>query len=374
VESEGELADGTAASAAVRSGRGAVTTITAEQEVGRKRSHANTFHTIRVKEVVPETSDAVSLVFDVSADLGELHYQAGQFLTVRVVVGGAEHLRCYSMSSAPGVDDDLRITIKRDPGGLVSNWLNDHAKAGDEVEVSAPAGAFVLRPAHRDIVAFAGGSGITPVFSLVRTALACSGRRVRLFYANRDRNSIIFIDVLRELAERYGDRLTVAHHLDNERGIVHAKEISAFCTGVDDADYYICGPGAFMDTVKETLLGRRIDPDRLHLERFQVTEVAVGDLSRESTTTREVSIRLDRRTTVVAYREGNTLLQTARIAGLRAPSSCETGICGTCMARVIEGSARMLNNDALADDEVAEGWVLTCQSLPTSPTIEIAYE
>jgi 3-ketosteroid 9alpha-monooxygenase subunit B len=368
------VVDSTTASATAPAGRSFVTRI-AEREVGSPPARTNGFRKVRVKDIVPETADAVSLVFELPpATQDRFRYQAGQFLTLRVEIDGAHHLRCYSMSSSPAVGEDLRITVKRDPGGLVSRWINDSAQVGDEIDVTAPAGAFVLDSSERDIVAFAGGSGITPVFSLIRTALVSTARRVRLFYANRDRNSVIFARALDHLGEQYPDRFVVQHHLDEALGVVHAKEVLTFAATSGDADFYICGPSPFMDTVEGALLRRRIDPDRLHLERFQVSEVAVGEIGESSTVTEDVTIRIDRRTTVVSYRAGNTLLQTARLAGLRAPSSCETGLCGTCMARLVEGSARMLNNDVLTEDEVAEGWVLTCQSIPTSPTIEVVYE
>ncbi len=354
--------------------RSAVTRVT-ERESGSAPLRANVFGKLGVKEVVPETPDAVSLILDVPAsERQQFRYQAGQFVTLRVDIGGAQHLRCYSMSSSPAVAEDLRITVKRDPGGVVSNWINDRVQAGDEIEVTPPAGAFLLDGSERDVVAFAGGSGITPVFSLIRTALLATDRRVRLFYANRDRGSVIFARALDELARRHPDRFFLHHHLDEALGVVHAKEIVDFAAGASGADFYVCGPGPFMDTVEGALLRQDVDPDRLHLERFQISEVEVGETDESATVTTEVTIRLDRRTTAVAYRAGNTILQTARLAGLRAPSSCETGLCGTCMARLVVGSARMLNNEVLTEDEVAEGWVLTCQSLPTSPTVEVVYE
>ncbi|KUI29047.1 ferredoxin--NADP reductase [Mycobacterium sp. GA-2829] len=332
---------------------------------------ATGFSPLRIKRVVRETADAVSLVLDVPGDCsGRFRYEAGQFLTLKVTVDGQELRRCYSMSSAP-VEEELRITVKRDPGGLVSNWLNDTACAGVELHAAPPDGRFLLRDNGGEIVAFAGGSGITPIMSLIRTALATSARRVRLFYANRTRDSVIFADALAGLAEQFADRLTVTHHFDDAGGVVTAGSVATFAAGAADPDYYICGPAAFMDTVEAALTVAGAPRHRVHLERFQVTPVAAVDMPE---TTEEVVIELDRKTTTAAYRAGNTLLQTARTAGLRAPSSCETGSCGTCMARVVSGSARMLNNDALDDDEVAEGWVLTCQSLPTSRTVHVVYE
>lgn len=335
------------------------------------------FAALRIKRIVRETSDAVSLVLDVPEHCtSRFRYEAGQFLTLRVTVDGRELRRCYSMSSAP-VEDDLQITVKRDPGGLVSNWLNDTAAEGAEIHAAPPEGRFLLRENGDAIVAFAGGSGITPIMSLIRTALATTSRPVRLFYANRSRDGVIFAEALTRLADGHPDRLSVTHHFDDDRGVVTASAIEAFLDGLaDGADHYICGPGPFMDTVEATVLTAGAPRERVHLERFTVAvdEAEAAGAAESSQGTEQVVIELDRQTTTAEYRAGNTLLQTARTAGLRAPASCETGSCGTCMARIVDGSARMLNNDALDDDEVAEGWVLTCQSLPTSRTVHVVYE
>lgn len=329
------------------------------------------FAPLRVKRVVRETPDAVSLILDIPESYSHrFRYRPGQFVTLRVEVAGREHRRCYSMSSSPVLAEDLRITVKRDPGGVVSNWLNDTAAAGVEIHASAPEGRFVLGESDRELVAFAGGSGITPVFSLIRSALAGTARSVRLFYANRSRDSVIFGEALALLAERHPDRLTVQHHLDEDSGVVQLGEIESFIAASGDAEFFICGPTAFMDTVETTVLATGVSPDRVHLERFKIAETPPP----AGTGTEEVAIVLDRRTTKMPYRAGNTVLQTARMAGLQAPSSCEIGSCGTCMARVVEGSVRMLNNDALTEEEVAEGWVVTCQSLPTSRTLKVIYE
>lgn len=334
------------------------------------------FAPLRIKRVVRETADAVSLVFDVPDHCSaKFEYQAGQFLTLRVDLDGRELRRCYSMSSAP-VEDELRITVKRDPGGLVSNWLNDTAAEGAELHAAPPEGRFVLRgDVTDDLVAFAGGSGITPIMSLVRTVLANTSRRVRLLYANRSSGAVIFADALARLAEQHPDRFEVVFHYDDERGVVTPAVLSPLVGG-GVADYYICGPTPFMSTVESAVLEAGAPPARVHLERFQVAPVPVDliDAVDAEVHTDEVVFVLDRRTTRTSYRAGDTLLQTARSAGLKAPASCEMGSCGTCMAKVVEGTARMLNNDALDDDEVDEGWVLTCQSLPTSPTVRVDYE
>jgi len=334
------------------------------------------FAALRIARVVRETADAVSLVLDVPEHCSRrFRYQAGQFLTLRVTVGGRDLRRCYSMSSAP-VEDELRITVKRDPGGVVSNWINDTAAEGDEVHVAPPEGRFVLRgdlSGATELVAFAGGSGITPIMSLARAAVDDPDRRVRLFYANRARGSVIFDDSLDRLVGEHGDRVVVHRHFDEDDGVVTAAAVQAFIEPAGNAHYYVCGPGPFMDAVEASLLAAGVKESRLHLERFTVVapEPSAIDLS---SVTEDVLIELDRKKVVASYRQGDTLLQTARAAGLRAPASCETGSCGTCMARIVEGTAHMLNNDALDDDEVDEGWVLTCQSLPTSRRVRVTYE
>lgn len=334
------------------------------------------FAPLRITRVVRETADAVSLVLDVPEQSSRrFRYEAGQFLTLRVTLGGRDLRRCYSMSSAP-VEGELRITVKRDPGGLVSNWINDHAAEGGQIHATPPEGRFILRgdlSGATDVVAFAGGSGITPIMSLARAAVDDPDRRIRLFYANRARDSVIFADPLDRLVAEHGDRMVLHKHFDEDAGVVEPAAIEAFIAPAGDAHYYVCGPGPFMDTVEKTLLAAGVKESRLHLERFTV-EAAAPSAVEQSGVTEEVVIELDRQTTTASYRKGETLLQTVRSAGLRAPASCETGSCGTCMARVVEGTAHMLNNDALDDDEVEEGWVLTCQSLPTSRRVRMSYE
>jgi ferredoxin-NADP reductase len=329
------------------------------------------YHPLRVRRVIREAPETRSLVLEVPAGLaGAFAYEAGQFITLRAVLGGETHLRSYSMSSSPAVDSELRVTVKRVPGGPVSNWLNDAVGEGDVLEVSPPGGSFVLGRGEHDIVAFAAGSGITPIFSILKTALAATGRRACLLYANRDRAAAIFGAELDALAARYPGRLTVEHHEDLARGFISRDEVTRVAGNVGDAAYYICGPAGFMDTVEAGLRDLRADQSRVHIERFTPAgEPAAGPADGGT-----VIIRLGGKTVRAAHRRESTLLQTARFAGLRAPSSCEAGTCATCMARVVRGHAVMRNNEALTDDEVAEGWVLTCQAVPVTPVVEVAYE
>jgi 3-ketosteroid 9alpha-monooxygenase subunit B len=337
------------------------------------RDHS--FHPLRIARVVHETADASSYVLDVPAEIADgFAYEAGQFLTFRVDVGGEQYLRSYSMSSSPAVGDELQITVKRVPGGVVSNWMNDTLTPGDEIHATYPAGAFILSPARGDLVAFAGGSGITPVLSILKTALSSTSRAVRLLYANRDIESVIFASHLEALVERFGDRLVVEHHSDVERGFVDGEEVRRFLADPSDADFYVCGPGAFMDIVERTLLATGIEAERIHIERFTPPEPDLQETADHAPEVVQVTIELNGRTAVAQYRHGTTLLQTARSLDLRPPSSCESGNCATCMARVVEGSAVMRTNMALTAEEVADGWVLTCQAVPTSSAVHVVYE
>lgn len=341
---------------------------------GTLRDHG--FHRLRVERIVPETADACTVVLDVPEELRALFaYEAGQFCNLRVEVEGESHVRCYSMSSAPEVDDRLAVTVKRVPDGVVSNWICDHLAVGDPLEVSPPSGFFQLTPVDDHVVALAAGSGITPVHSLVKTALATTERRVRLLYANRDRNSVIFGAELAALADRYPGRLRVVHRYDDEHGLVDAETVRAFVGESDGAQFYICGPAPFMEAVEQTLLATGADPTQLHIERFTPAELPPrAPVADEAATATRVTIELGGRIETAEHHPGTTVLQTARQMGMAPPFSCESGSCATCMARLVEGSVSMYVNNALTPDEVDEGWILTCQSVPTAPTVHVVYE
>jgi ferredoxin-NADP reductase len=348
---------------------------------GAREAHG--FHSLPVKRIIDETDDARSFVIAVPDDLREaFRYRAGQFCTFRVRVGDDELLRSYSMSSAPETDSDLTVTVKRVPGGLVSNWFNDKVAEGDMVEGTRPAGVFCVRDGDRPVMAFCGGSGVTPVMSIAKSVLATTLRPVSLLYANRDRSSVIFRADLRSLEARYPNRFGVRHHFDSDAGFMDRQAITEFVAGRIDSDFYICGPGPFMDLVEGTLHAIGVDPDRIAIERFtsgieSPKESSVDDPSGSVSgpgATEMVTLILGGRTSTVPYRAGDTILETARRGGLQPPFSCEAGNCATCMAFLREGSATMRANNALTADEVAEGWVLTCQALPAGPSLTVEYE
>jgi 3-ketosteroid 9alpha-monooxygenase subunit B len=331
------------------------------------------FHSLAVGDVVDETADARSFVLEVPSALEKTFaYAAGQFCTFRASIGGECVARCYSMSSSPDTGDRFAVTVKRVLGGKMSNWMNDGLAPGDTIEVMPPAGLFVLRTAEVPIVAFAGGSGITPVISIIKTALATTTREIALVYANRGPGSVIFADALERLRAGSGGRFSVHHHLDSEKGFLDAAACAALVGGRTQADFYVCGPGPYMEVVEAGLDRRGVDRGRLFIERFEVPDEAPA--AGEESETESMVIRLDRRKHSVGYEPGDTILDAARRAGLKPPFACQAGSCGTCMAYLVEGKATMRANNVLNADEVEEGWVLTCQAIPTSREVVVDYD
>jgi ferredoxin-NADP reductase len=320
------------------------------------------FHPVRIIRIIRETADARTFVLD-----APFPYRAGQFLTVRA----CGTLRSYSMSSSPDTDDELMTTVKRVPGGLVSNWMHDQLAAGDVIEVTRPAGTFCLRETVVPVVALCGGSGVTPILSLAKSALATTSRRVRVLAASRDAGSVIFASALAELACRFPGRFEVRTHLDAGTGFVTAGQVRDFVRADQDADFYLCGPEPFMDLTERALLAHGAEPGQILVERF---EPAPGSSPAGPARDGTITIVLAGQQRTVPQHAGETLLESARRAGLGPPFSCEAGNCATCIAQVTEGEAKMRANNALEDDEIAEGWVLTCQGEPVTPSITVRYE
>lgn len=335
--------------------------------------HDHEYHALEILDVVDETSDTRSFVLGVPTDQAvAFAYVAGQFCTFRAEIDGTSVVRCYSMSSSPDTGDPLTTTVKRVPDGVMSNWMIDTLATGDTIEAMRPAGLFVLHPTDVPVVAFAGGSGITPVLSIVKSALATTDREIVLVYANRDADSVIFAGELDRLEAGSNGRLTMHRHLDSERGFLDAPACAGLVGDRGDAQFYVCGPGPYMDTVEVGLESLGVGPSQLFIERFVVPgDVATPD---EGSHPESLVVRLGRRTHTIAYEAGDTILETTRRAGLGAPFSCESGSCATCMAHLDVGTASMRVNNALTPEEVEEGWVLTCQAIPTSREVVVDYD
>jgi 3-ketosteroid 9alpha-monooxygenase subunit B len=330
------------------------------------------FHRATVARIIKETADARTFILTPDEPFP---YRAGQYCTFRVTVDGEDLYRSYSMSSAPETDPEMATTVKRVPTGKVSTWMLDNLVEGDEVVLTRPAGTFCLDPTSAPLLGFAGGSGVTPILSLTKSALATTDRPVRLLCADRDRPSVIFDSVISELVDRYPDRLEVIRHLDDQHGLIDAAAVRMFVGPDVDADCYVCGPEGFMTVVKSALTG----PGRLFVENFdiepKVAETATPAAPTEASASGgTVTIHLDRKKVSVPRVAGETLLESARRAGLSPPFSCEAGNCGTCIGRLTDGHATMRNNDVLEEDEIDDGYILTCQGVPDSESITVVYE
>jgi 3-ketosteroid 9alpha-monooxygenase subunit B len=336
------------------------------------------YYPLKIVQIIQETPDARSFVFEVPPDLAErFRYKAGQFLTFRVAHPEGEVARCYSFSSAPQTDARPRVTVKRVVGGRGSNWFNDTLTEGATIDVMPPAGRFLLVDGGAPILLFAGGSGITPVLSLIKSALATTQRRIRLFYANRDQPSIIFRAELEALSAGHPGRLDVIHHLDAEHGLTSAAKIEAAMQGGFDAGTaYLCGPGPFMALVEDTLLNRGMARERVIIERFEASAnaaVPVPD-SDDKPVPESITIRLEGKIHTVPYQKGQTILQAARAAGLSPNSACEEGFCASCAAKKIKGEIVLKANDIYTQEDLDNGWVLTCQGLAFGREVEINYD
>jgi 3-ketosteroid 9alpha-monooxygenase subunit B len=327
------------------------------------------FH-LRVAEVIEETADAKSIVLEIPEELRErFAYSAGQFLTFRVDVNGHRIVRCYSLASSPVIDKAHKVAVKRVVDGRMSNWMNDHVAVGTELEVMPPAGHFCLRESDAPIVLFGGGSGITPIISIIKTALATTSRRIKLVYANRDDKSIIFKDELSALHAANLDQLEIVHRLDDLHGFVDEARVVQEIGPLENADFYICGPGPFMDVVEKALGSLGVGAEQVFIERFESpSEDPLASAAPAPGEGQPVKIKLDGVETEIVVAEGETVLAAARRSGLEPPFACEEAYCGCCMAKVVSGDVEMQMNDGgINQRQIDDGWILTCQGLVKSP-------
>ena len=355
---------------------------------------AEQFHGLRVAEVVRETDDASSIRFDLPDALRDAFaFRAGQHVTLRAKIDGEEVRRNYSLCVAPD-DGVLKVTVKRVAQGLFSNWVGDHLAPGDMLGVMTPHGSFTCPfdgAQTRRYVAFAGGSGITPIISLLRTALSVEPRsRFTLFYGNRNATSIIFLDALADLKDRYMGRFEVYHFLSDEAGDVElfnamldrATCAAAIAQLIDEPQavdhWFICGPGPMMDAAEAALVERGVARDRIHIERFTAgrpSEALAAQMAKaqEDAAGLTISVTLDGRTRKILF-DGRNILDSARDAGMPAPFACKAGVCATCRAKVVAGNIEMAARYGLTDEEIAAGYVLTCQSVPVGDGVAVDYD
>jgi ring-1,2-phenylacetyl-CoA epoxidase subunit PaaE len=355
------------------------------------------FHSLRVRAVQPDTAEAVIVSFDVPDELRPVFgFTQGQYLTLRKEIDGQDLRRSYSICA--GVDDgELRVGVRKVRGGAFSNWINEHLRPGDTLSVMAPQGRFFvpIEPdAQRHHLGIAGGSGITPILSIMKTVLAREPRsRFSLVYGNRSLQSTMFKEELEDLKDRYLTRLALHHVFSDEpteapinMGLMDRAKIGEFLAALvpaaSIAHAYVCGPFQMNDEAEAALLAAGVAEDRIHIERFGVAQPAAGQVGAvvhaaqagDAEQARVVIVRDGLRRELTFRREQASILDAASDAGLELPFSCTSGVCGTCRAKLVEGEVRMERNFALDAKEVAAGYVLACQAHPVSERVVLSFD
>lgn len=367
----------------------------------KKQGFMAKFHPLKIKDIRRETDQCVSIAFDIPAELHEeFAYKQGQYITLKMEVNGEELRRSYSACSSPTADPDLRIAVKAIDGGRVSGRLNNGISAGDQIEVMRPMGNFYVEmPANKAqrFVGFAAGSGITPIMSLLKTALHANDTNTfTLFYGNRDSQQIIFREELESLKATFGNRLQVVHILSREEtadplfsGRISSEKCQALLDKFNEAatadHYFLCGPFDMIKGIQASLQSRGVAEEKIHFELF-TTEAPQADETGSETEAQaagdgttpvessQVLVILDGEETVVEVTSADNILDAILDAGLDAPYACTGGSCCTCRAKVLKGKAVMDVNYALTEKEVEEGYILTCQSHPTTVDMTVDYD
>jgi len=352
------------------------------------------FHPLKVVDVTRETPDAVSIAFEVPANLKQDYtYKQGQNLTLKFTINGEELRRSYSICSCPVDETELRVAVKKVKGGRVSTYINDTIKTGDVVEVMIPMGNFYTEmnaQNKKNYVLLAGGSGITPMLSILKTVLKAEPQStIILFYANNDESSIIFKKQIEELAATNSQRLKV-HHILNISPVSHPEQLKGIMTKdratilikhyIDfslDNEYFICGPGPMMENVSSALKELKVNEDTIHIEYFSAPATAAEIKKEEipvAATGVKATIILDKAKHELVLNNNETILEGAIRIGIDPPFACQGGSCCTCRALLEEGEVKMAVNYGLSSSEVKKKYILTCQSRPTTPTVVVNYD
>ncbi|SDS41630.1 ring-1,2-phenylacetyl-CoA epoxidase subunit PaaE [Polaribacter sp. KT25b] len=345
----------------------------------------STFHKVTIQEVKQETANAVSVLFKIPPHLkSEFNFTAGQYITLQKEIKGEEIRRAYSICSTPK-SDEIRVAIKAVEDGIFSIYATTHLKAGDEIEISVPEGRFLLNPeANKNYIAFAAGSGITPILSMVKTVLETEPTsNFTLVYGNKSVADTIFYTELNALKESFSSRFKLHYIFSREnvkndlRGRIDGNVTNYFVknmykeTTFDAA--FLCGPEEMILDVSKTLKSNKIAEENIHFELFStsVDEEAISEI-KEGTT--QVKVLLDDEETTFIMQQTDNILAASLRNDLDAPYSCQGGVCSSCLAKVTEGKAVMVKNSILTDSEVEEGLVLTCQAYPTTSKITIDFD
>lgn len=332
---------------------------------------------LHIDQIIQETADSLSLHFK-QPPVDRIWYKAGQYLTFRFEIGDKEYIRSYSISTAPRLDDTIAITVKAVKGGIVSNYLLENAHPGMEMELSRPLGRFFVENSvkeHRNLVLLGAGSGITPLYSILRSTLFNEPQsRVTLFYANRAPSSVIFRDQLARFERIFAGRFALEQYYSQDNGRIKPKTIEAFIGSLpttENSNYFLCGPEDWMQIVKEGLKRSRVAPENIYQESFAIPEKDQKAQLPASGPSREVEVQVGEKRLRYKVPAGTTILDAGLAQGLEIPHSCKAGTCAACMGRILSGQISMDNNEALLEFEVKQGKVLVCQSHPESDDVSI---
>lgn len=327
---------------------------------------------LQVRSVMAETPDTVFIELGGPQPSGRVDYQPGQYLTVKIPHASGTIFRCYSLSTSPYEGLPPAILVRRVENGLGSNWIADNLKAGGTIEVLPAAGAFVPADLNRDFLLYAGGSGITPVLSILKSALIRGSGKVRLVYANRAAEYVARGQEIEAWVKRYPERLSVVHWLDAERGFPSISDLADMGSGFAGADCYICGPEPYMRAAETAAKNIGVAEDRCHLELF---ELGTGETESVTPSGEMVSMTVDIGGSLIDVECGKDehLLDCMLREGLNAPNSCRAGNCAACMCELVEGNVSLGENSVLDDDDIADGWVLACRSKPESEKLTVKF-
>lgn len=345
----------------------------------------STFFPLEIKEVIRETPQAVSLSFNIPENLKEeFKFDAGQYITIKAKLGDEELRRAYSLCSAPN-SGEFKVTVKEVEGGKFSVIANNKLNAGDILEVHPPEGKFILKPSGeaRTYAAFAAGSGITPVLSIIKTVLAEEPKsRFVLTYGNKSPEETIFFKELLELQAKFPDRLFIefvysrtrednSHFGRIETSTVNFVVKNKFKEHAFDA-FYLCGPEEMINQISDVLKENGVTEDKILYELFTSEDTGAIETNVEGQT--ELTIMVDDEETTFSMDTKETVLDAALEHDLDVPYSCQGGICSSCIARIVEGKAEMRKNQILTDEEIEEGLILTCQAQPLTPKLKVDYD
>lgn len=351
----------------------------------KKNDSAGSYRTLSIKEVVPIAKDAVNLVFEKPKK--DFTYEPGQFLTIIDQVGEEKLRRAYSLCSTPEIDELPAVTVKRVPGGQMSNHINDQYQAGRQVDIMDPMGMFTTKYSRdkvRKAIFWGGGSGITPLYSILRTVLKTeSFSKVALVYGNREEDYIIFKKELAELESEYGARFQLIHILENDpNGFTHhhgiptpdmIAEIVAEIGFDETAEHYICGPAPMMHVVQAGLELGKVPEENIKTESFESGKSApepIGD-TKKAVEESEVTIVLDGQEHILNVKGSTPILEAGLDAGLDMPYSCQSGLCTACRGKCLEGKVSIEEADGISQEEIDEGYALLCVGKPETDRVKV---